>query len=106
MLTVANRSIAATAAVFAAMLSVTAVSPARAETVSIPVSYSGLDLSSPADAATLNRRISHAADKVCGTNEQLDRFHVAKCRKAAITNARADLKVAQSAPASIILAAR
>ncbi|MGV3769870.1 MAG: UrcA family protein [Sphingobium phenoxybenzoativorans] len=106
MLTIANRSIAATAAVFAAVLSVTAVSPVRAETVRVPVSYSDLDLSSPADAATLNRRISHAADQVCGTNDRINRFRVAECRKDAIMNAKANLKVAQSAPAGIVLAAQ
>lgn len=105
MLTIANRSIAATAAVFGALLSVAAANPAQAETVSIPVSYSGLNLSSPADAAVLDRRISHAADKACG-NDQINRFRVAECRKDAIVNAKADLKIAQSAPTGIVLAAQ
>lgn len=106
MLTIANRSIAGAAAVFGALLSVAAANPAQAETISIPVSYSGLNLSSSADAAVLDRRISHAADKACGVNEQYNRFQVAKCRKAAISNARADLKIAQAAPTGIVLAAQ
>ncbi|HEX7783642.1 MAG TPA: UrcA family protein [Sphingobium sp.] len=106
MLTIANRSIAGAAAVFGALLSVAAANPARAETIAILVSYNGLNLSSPADAAILDRRIAHAADKACGSDDQINRFKVAECRKDAIINARADLKVAQAAPTGIVLAAQ
>jgi UrcA family protein len=41
--------------------------PATAQTMSIPVSFSGLDLNSATGQDVLNRRVDRAAKSVCGT---------------------------------------
>ncbi|CAN5384475.1 hypothetical protein BH10PSE12_BH10PSE12_35120 [soil metagenome] len=106
MLSFSTRSIAGTVAAFATAMTLLAVTPARAETVSIPVSYHGLDLSSQNDAAVMTRRIVRAAAKVCSSNAQLDRLQVAKCRRVAIASAQTELQRIASASPRIVLAAR
>jgi UrcA family protein len=40
--------------------------PAAAETARIPVSYAGIDLTTPAGVAALDARIADAVDEICG----------------------------------------
>ena len=44
--------------------------PAAAQSMSIDVDYSDLDLTSPQGQATLDKRIAGAARKICGGDEQ------------------------------------
>lgn len=74
-----------------AALSVPAAQAQVTDTASVSVRTDDLNLASDSGQNTLARRIGHAADKVCNTNEgALDinaRRAVAKCRKAAISAA-------------------
>lgn len=53
----------------ALVLAVLAPLPAMAETRSVRVSYSDLNLASAAGKARLDRRIAFAAKQICGTGE-------------------------------------
>jgi UrcA family protein len=55
--------------VVAALSLAVVATPAVAETMSITVPYSDLDLSSPAGMATLQARVDAAAKRICGRAE-------------------------------------
>jgi UrcA family protein len=52
---------------FAVLSLVSIADPARAETVTVTVPYSDLDLASPSGMETLNGRIELAARHICGS---------------------------------------
>jgi UrcA family protein len=63
----------------------------------VAVSYAGLDLSNPADAARFDSRVRAAARKVCGFERTRDlRVHqqAIACEKSAMARAGADIQVA------------
>ncbi len=87
-----NRSIAASAALIASVLSMTvAVAPLRAEPVKVAVAYGDLDIHSDAGAATLNARIGRAARLACGQDDAGNRIQAATCRQQAVRAAHAQL---------------
>lgn len=92
-----NRSIAGTAAMLATMITIAAATPVRAETVSIPVSYSDIDISTPSGAAVLRSRISNAADRICGVTAPVERLRAAACRQSVLRSAHAELAARQEA---------
>ncbi|HEV2818387.1 MAG TPA: UrcA family protein [Allosphingosinicella sp.] len=84
---------ALSAALFAAAIAAAPAS-AFAPPSSQPVSYAGLDLSRPADAARLRRRIAAALENVCGsyaTSESWEEREIARCRAGARAAADAQL---------------
>ena len=95
MMTIRTRSIAALGAVAATFATVSASSPAQAETYTAAVHYDDLDLSVPTDAAKLHRRIRAAADAVCGPQEVQMRYTIAACRSSAIAGAEASVRARQ-----------
>lgn len=75
--------------------------PATAETVSIPVSYSGLDLTSINGQDVLNRRVNMAVRNICGAPDIRDLSAVAASRKCSIAaRAQAQSRVAIAIAAS------
>ena len=106
MLTFKNRSLAGSAALVATLITIAAATPVRAETVSVPVAYGDLDLSTPAGVATLDRRVRRAADRICGIADIATRVQVAQCRHEVLASAHADVRTAQARQAAIVLAAR
>jgi UrcA family protein len=75
-------------------------SPANApgDTPAIQVSYAGLDLSSPAGAETLYRRLKGAAERVCGSVDVRQLSHSARwsaCYDKALADAVVKLNVVQ-----------
>jgi len=96
----------AAAALAASALSAPAAA-ATADEDSIVVSYAGLDLANPADAARLERRIKAAARAVCSDAPMLDLTVAAKvqaCQDEAIARARAEMRIAMRAGGSRTLA--
>ncbi|MDE1916339.1 MAG: UrcA family protein [Sphingomonadales bacterium] len=66
---------------------------------SLRVSYAGLDLASDADRAEMNRRVAHAAARVCaplrGTSNSFDQSTAYQaCRSDAIAHARTEIDAA------------
>jgi UrcA family protein len=98
----------ATAAVFAAGICIAGATGAAAQAVpySANVSYAGLDLSSAAGKAAMERRIKQVAERLCGDvkTERLRtvREENARCTRETIATANAEM--ARVAPA--VLAAR
>lgn len=96
----------------AAALAASALStPAAAQVdeTSVVVSYAGLDLANPADAARLERRLRIAATAVCGEAPLLDltqTAHVRACKADAIARAKSDLQLALRAGGNRTLALR
>ena len=85
-------AVAATAATIAFATPAAAQAEERAA-----VSYAGLDLSNPADAARFDSRVRAAARKVCGFERSNDmRVHQQNiaCQKSAMAQAHADIQVA------------
>lgn len=101
-----NRSIAATAAMIATMITVAAAAPARAEPVSVAVAYGDLDITTAAGAATLAARIRRAADTACGRPSPSIRFQVENCRRTAVANAQAGVRMAAAHSAGGVAASR
>jgi len=100
-----NRSIAASAALIASVLSMTvAVAPLRAEPVKVAVAYGDLNVASKDGAAELQTRIGRAAREVCGQDDAGTRIHVATCRHEVVKAAKAQL--AMKADSEIRLASR
>jgi UrcA family protein len=91
MQTIKNRSLAAFGAVLATFATVAAASPARAETRTVVMSFSGVDLGSASGQATVDRRIRTAAIRVCGPMEFRSRNQILACRRDAIANAKVSL---------------
>jgi UrcA family protein len=57
--------------------------PAIAETARVPVSYSGLDLTTPAGVAALDARIENAVQEICGQPfpaSLQSRFAIRRCQ--------------------------
>jgi UrcA family protein len=75
----------------------------------IAVSYAGLDLSNPADAARLALRLRSAAREVCGSADPRDlrlAAGVDGCQHEAIARARADVELAMRAGGIRVVAVR
>jgi UrcA family protein len=96
MLNFKSRSIAGVATLAATMMTIAIAAPVRAETRSVPVRYADLDLGTAAGKSTLDRRIDHAADIVCGASDQVNKFDVANCRSKAIASARNAARLASA----------
>lgn len=101
-----TRPVAATAAAIATFLTVAVATPVRAETISVPVSYADLDLSTDRGAAILHRRISQAVTTICGPARITSRPAVANCRRDAFSATQAEVFAAVSRPAPLALAAK
>jgi UrcA family protein len=70
---------------------------ARAETISVPVSIAGLDLSTAAGRSRLDLRLVHAADIACGSRfvpYLAQQRQIRRCRVAALGDARAQARLA------------
>jgi len=96
----------AAAALAASALSAPAAA-ASADDDSIVVSYAGLDLSNPADAARLERRLKAAARAVCSDAPMLDIIVAAKvqaCQDEALARARSEMRIAMRAGGSRTIA--
>ncbi|MDX3885351.1 UrcA family protein [Edaphosphingomonas haloaromaticamans] len=93
-MTIKNNSLAGFGAIVATVVTLAAATPLRAETVSQPVSYSDLDLSTDAGVATLKSRVSRAADRICGRTGNVPTVASARCRAKAIEGAKADMAMA------------
>jgi UrcA family protein len=79
------------------------------EETKVVVSYAGLDLANPADAARLDRRLKAAARTICGDAPLLDLGLAAKaesCRADAMARARADLRIAMRSGGNRVVALR
>lgn len=106
MQTLKTRSIAGIASLAATAATIAFAAPVRAETVSIPVSYADLDLSTPEGARTLDRRVARAADKICGQSVTGDRFRPARCRAEVLNSAAVRIAEVRTKTAPVALAAR
>ncbi|HEX4738657.1 MAG TPA: UrcA family protein [Allosphingosinicella sp.] len=70
---------------------------AQEETRTVVVSFAGLDLANPADAARLEQRLHGAARQVCGPDEGTDlraRRDMDICQKTALVRAHAEVQIA------------
>ena len=94
-----TRFISLLGAIAATAATVAFASPAAAQTddkVAV-VSFAGLDLAKPADAARLDNRLRAAARDVCGPDQANDiRLHrqAMECQKEALSRANADVRLA------------
>jgi UrcA family protein len=96
------------AALAASALSAPATASPADET-KVAVSYAGLDLASPADAARFDRRLKAAARSVCSDAPILDLALSAKveaCRAEALARARADVQIALRVGGTRVVAIR
>jgi UrcA family protein len=96
------------AALAASALSAPAAA-AQADETSVVVSYAGLDLANPADAARFERRLKAAARAVCSEAPLLDLGLSAKiqaCQDDAVARAKSDLQLALRAAGNRTLALR
>ncbi|MBD3759906.1 UrcA family protein [Rhizorhabdus sp.] len=100
-----KNTVAGTFAVVATFITVAAATPLRAETVSVPVAYSDLNVHSEAGAAQLDARIRKAAYQACGQSDVGSIIKVASCRRDAIVAAKAQLAM-NSKAAELQLATR
>jgi UrcA family protein len=85
--------------------------PAVAETVSVPVSFAGLDLTSTAGQDALNNRVNQAVRTICGTPDLRDLAAVSashKCTTATLAQARprVAIAIASSQPSVQLATAR
>lgn len=97
------------AAALAAFAFTAPAAAAPADQESVVVSYAGLDLSKPADAARFDMRLRAAAREVCGSADGRDlplSAAVDACRKEAIARARADVQIAMGSGGSRVVALR
>ncbi len=92
-----RRTILTTALAFAASAAAPAVAQDLPENAAA-VEYGDLDLSDPADARVLDRRLRSAAREVCGTSNWANRF--------CITRTYQDAKATIKARNSLALASR
>lgn len=107
MLHLSNRLVAATAAVAASLVTLAVgTAPALAETVSIPVRYTDLDLSTASGTATLNRRIAIAADRICGPKSMMNHFEIISCRHVVIVAAQKEVSAVRAKRAAVVVAQR
>jgi UrcA family protein len=96
----------------AALAASALATPAAADTdeMSVVVSYAGLNLAKPADAALLDRRIKAAAQEICGEPAILDlsltAANMKACQANAVARAKADLRLAMGAGGGRTLAVR
>jgi UrcA family protein len=95
-----TRSISALGAVAMAASTLFLATPAAAAPAgedAIAISYAGLDMSNPADAARFDRRLRAAAEDYCGQVPGTDTRLFSKvraCRSAVVDNAKAELSLA------------
>ena len=92
-------------------LAVLCAAPATAETMSIPVSFAGLDLTSASGKAILDRRINNAVRTICGIPDASDLNAVRENRRCATdtmnrTQPRVSIAVAASKPSVQVATAR
>jgi UrcA family protein len=92
------RTLSLLGAIVATAANVAFVTPAAAQAEErVTVSYAGLDLSNPADAARFDNRVRAAVRKVCGSGVSKDvrvvQWTIA-CREGAMARASADIQVA------------
>jgi UrcA family protein len=79
--------------------------PALADTQSIPVSFAGLDLTSPAGQATLNRRIGYAVRTICGTPDIRDLAATTaarECTKATMAQTQPRIAIAMASAQPVV----
>ncbi len=101
MLNLKNRSIAASAALVATVITLAAATPINAATP-VKVAYGDLNLASAQGVQTFNGRVRVAAREVC--NHGVSAVDAASCRSRTI--AAAQSKVAMTSDAGIQLASR
>jgi|SRR4051794_14386319 UrcA family protein len=107
-----NRTLSALGAAAMAAATLLAATPAAAAPAaddSVTISYAGLDMANPADAAAFDRRVRNAAIDYCGNFPALDlklQSKVQACRSAIAANARADLAFAGGRGTVLALRAR
>lgn len=80
-----------------ATLAIATPASAQNESRSATVSFTGLNLARPADAARLEQRLQTAARQVCGPDAGRDlgaRREIAACEKDALARAHADTRLA------------
>lgn len=97
------------AAALAASALTSPAAAAPAGETSVAVSYAGLDLANPADAARFDQRLRVAARDVCGDATALDLRMSAKvgtCQTEAIARAKSDVQVAMRTGGSRVVALR
>jgi len=99
-----------TMAVTAALLATISTMPVSAQApANRAVAYAGLDLSTPAGRATLDRRIGAAVETVCGSYAGASSYElreIDRCRAAARTGIETQLAVLQARHARITLGSR
>lgn len=93
-----------TSTILLAGIAALCATPAVAETMSVPVSFAGLDLTSPNGKSILDRRIDHAARVICGTPDIRDikaMMAAGKCRAetVALAQPRVAIAIAAAQPA-------
>jgi UrcA family protein len=101
-----RKTILFTAALFATISAMPAAAQAPAGHA---VSYQGLDLSTRAGRATLNRRIAAAVETVCGSYAGASSYETSeidRCRAAARTGIETQLAALQSRNTRIALGSR
>jgi UrcA family protein len=92
-----TRSISALGAVAMTASTLFLATPAAAAEDAVFVSYAGLDMSNPADAARFDRRLRIAAEDYCGQVPGTDVrlfSRVRACRDTVVANAKAELSLA------------
>jgi UrcA family protein len=97
------------AAALAAFAFTAPAAAAPAGETSVAVSYAGLDLANPADAARFNQRLRAAAGEVCGEAPAVDLRLSAKvegCKVEAIARAKSDVQIAVRSGGSRVVALR
>jgi UrcA family protein len=97
------------AAALAASALCTPAAASPVDQTKVVVSYKGLDLANPADAARLERRLREAARAVCSDAPILDLSlagEIEACRAEVMSRARADMQVAIRSGGGRVLALR
>lgn len=107
-----TRTLSALGAVAMAAATLIAATPAAAAPAGeerLAISYAGLDMASPADAAAFEQRVKNAAIDYCGQVPALDlrlQGKVQACRSAIVAGARAELGLAGGRGPVLALRAR
>jgi UrcA family protein len=97
-----KQTLSALGAAAMAAITLLAATPAAASPApedSLTISYAGLDMANPADAASFDRRVRNAAIDYCGQVPSLDlklQGKVQACRTAILANAHADVALAST----------
>lgn len=92
-------ALGAAAVAASALFSAAPAMAAPAGEDSLAISYAGLDMSNPSDAARFDRRVRAAAEDYCGQVAATDTRLFGKvraCRSAVISSAKAEISLAQA----------